>query len=183
MNYKNTSKNYGLIAILLHWLVFLLFFGLFFLGIWMVDLDYYSQWYKTAPHIHKSLGIFVFFTLSFRLIWRCANPKPRLDKGLSSFEKMSAHFVHHLLYLSLFALLISGYLISTADGRPIDVFNWFSVPATLSNLHDQADISGVIHRYLAWGILALSSLHALAALKHHFIDKDKTLKKMLSTHA
>lgn len=181
MKYRNSEKNYGLVAIFLHWLVFLAFLSLFFLGLWMVDLDYYSVWYKTAPHIHKSIGILLFFTLSFRLIWRWINPKPRLDDSLSRIEKVSAHLVHQLLYLLLFALLISGYLISTADGRPIDVFNWFSVPATLWNLHDQAEISGLLHRYLAWGILALSSLHALAALKHHVIDKDDTLKKMLST--
>ena len=67
----------------------------------------------------------------------------------------------------------------TADGEPISVFGWFSVPATLSGLPDQADVAGEIHLYLAWALVVFAVLHAFAALKHHFIDRDPTLKRML----
>ncbi len=79
----------------------------------------------------------------------------------------------------LFGLFISGYLISTADGRAIEVFNWFSIPALGELFSDQADIAGEIHYYLAFSLIGLAVLHALAALKHHYINKDNTLKKML----
>ncbi|GAB7194875.1 hypothetical protein OS11_11470 [Dickeya oryzae] len=82
----------------------------------------------------------------------------------------------------LFSILISGYLISTAEGQPISVFGWFSVPATLSGIQNQADSAGKIHLYLAWSVVILSVLHALAALKHHFIDRDVTLKRMSGRH-
>ena len=79
----------------------------------------------------------------------------------------------------LLAVIVAGYLISTADGEPISVFGWFSVPATLSGLPDQADVAGEIHLYLAWALVVFAVLHALAALKHHFVDRDPTLKRML----
>ena len=74
--------------------------------------------------------------------------------------------------------MVSGYLISTADGRPIAVFDWFEVPALITSIPDQADVAGLIHEYLAWALLIFSAVHALAALKHHFIDRDPTLKRM-----
>jgi cytochrome b561 len=86
---------------------------------------------------------------------------------------------HGLLYLLLFALMVSGYLISTADGRGLEVFDWFAIPATLSGLKGQEDLAGEVHLYLAWSLILLAALHALAALKHHFIDRDITLKRML----
>ncbi|MFZ1872669.1 MAG: cytochrome b/b6 domain-containing protein, partial [Chania sp.] len=87
------------------------------------------------------------------------------------------------LYTVLFAILISGYLISTADGQAISVFGWFDVPASLTGIPQQADTAGTIHLYLAWVVVVLSALHALAALKHHFIDRDVTLKRMLGRSA
>jgi cytochrome b561 len=79
----------------------------------------------------------------------------------------------------MFFLMLSGYLISTADGRGIDVFGLFSLPATLSGVENQEDIAGKVHQSLAFILVALVVLHALAALKHHFLDRDATLKRML----
>lgn len=86
--------------------------------------------------------------------------------------------VHTLIYLLLFSIMISGYLISTADGRSVDVFNWFSIPATLHGFEQQEDIAGLIHLVLATSLITLVTLHAAAALKHHFIDRDRTLLRM-----
>ena len=76
-------------------------------------------------------------------------------------------------------MFLSGYLISTADGRGIEVFNWFEVPGLGSFIENQEDLAGQVHEYAAYILIGLSSLHALAALKHHFMNKDNTLKKML----
>jgi len=83
-----------------------------------------------------------------------------------------------VLYVLLLALFVSGYLISTADGRSIDVFGWFEVPASLM-MDNQEDIAGVIHWGLAWSLMVLVALHAAAAVKHHVFDKDRTLVRML----
>jgi cytochrome b561 len=75
--------------------------------------------------------------------------------------------------------MVSGYLISTADGRGIDVFGLFTVPATLQGIDHQEDVAGASHLVLAVTLIALALLHAGAALKHHFIDRDRTLRRML----
>jgi cytochrome b561 len=87
------------------------------------------------------------------------------------------------LYVALFALMIAGYLISTADGVGISVFGLFDVPALVSNLPNQADTAGEIHLYIAWAVVIFAGLHGLAALKHHFIDRDATLIRMLGRKA
>jgi cytochrome b561 len=149
---------------------------MFGVGWWMVDLNYYSSWYKTAPHWHKSVGIILALFTAFRFVWRLATVSPEIEGA--GFEKKAAHLAHQAIYLLLSIIFISGYLISTSDGRGIEVFNWFTVPGLGELFAGQSDLSGTIHFYTACVLMGLASLHALAALKHHFIDKDNTLRKM-----
>lgn len=176
---KNTEQSYGIVSILLHWLMAIAIIGTFILGLWMVELDYYSEWYKSAPDFHRSIGIFIFIVLIFRFIWRLINVVPKAEPNLKKWEVKSSHFVHFLIYLLVVVIVITGYLISTADGRSVDVFGLFEVPATITSITDQADRAGDLHYYLGVFLMVLASIHALAALKHHFIDKDKTLSRML----
>ncbi|PWC14206.1 cytochrome b [Brenneria roseae subsp. americana] len=179
MLWRNTSSRYGHVSILLHWISALTIYGMFALGLWMVTLGYYDVWYHRAPEIHKSIGILLFAVIIFRIVWRFFSPPPAPLSSYSALTRISATLAHITLYVVLLGILVSGYLISTAEGQPISVFGWFSVPATLSGLTDQADVAGTVHLYLAWVVVALSALHGLAALKHHFIDGDTTLKRML----
>ncbi len=179
MGIRNTEHAYGWLTIVLHWLVALCVFGLFGLGLFMVDLSYYSSWYQTAPNIHKSVGILLLFTMLFRLFWRVINPKTASPSNHKAWEKTGAKIGHLLLYVVLFFLMISGYLISTADGRAISVFGWFDIPASITHIQQQEEVAGDIHAFLAWSLMVLVAGHALAALKHHFIDKDSTLVRML----
>jgi cytochrome b561 len=181
--WRNTNQAYGIIAIALHWLVAVVVLVLFALGLWMVDLTYYDTWYRTAPSIHKGVGVLLFLVLVLRLFWRLVNPKPAPEPSLNRFERLASGAVHGLLYLLLFAVMTSGYLISTADGRGIDVFGLFQVPATLTGIPNQADLAGDVHLALAITVLVLAAIHALAALKHHFIDRDRTLMRMLGRSA
>lgn len=179
MQLRNTSRRYGIISISLHWIFAIAVYAMFGLGLWMVTLSYYDGWYHRAPELHKSIGVLLMMGLVIRVIWRHISPPPAAPKTHSKFTRISAVAAHITLYALLFALLISGYLISTAEGKPISVFGIFDVPATLADAGSQADIAGVIHLWLAWSVVILSVLHGLAALKHHFIDKDDTLKRML----
>ncbi len=175
---KNTQQRYGLISILLHWLSVPLIIGLFALGLWMTSLGYYHPWYKQAPQIHKSLGVLFAFLLIVRLIWRLGNTRPADEPGLRPLESRAAHLVHWLLYVLLFGIITTGYLLSTSDGRSIDVFNLFSLPA-LPGTEYTRELAERLHKPLAVVLISLAALHALAALKHHFINKDATLKKIL----
>lgn len=170
-------KQYNTTAKLLHWISALLIISLFSLGLWMVDLSYTSEWYKIAPHWHKSIGLCLFAVTFFRLFWKITTKTPAIEGKI--WEKSAAKLVHRLLYILLFSMFISGYMISTADGRAITVFNWFSVPGLGSIVENQEDIAGSVHYYLAFSMIGCTCLHVLAALKHHFINKDNTLSKMI----
>jgi|TARA_Y100000296_G_scaffold25255_2_gene29705 cytochrome b561 len=177
MKLANTKDTYGWVSILLHWGVALTVFGMFGLGLYMVELTYYDAWYKGSLDLHKGAGILLAIAVAIRLLWKMLNPTP---KALShnKAEQFAGHAAHMVLYLLLAALFTTGYLISTADGRSIDVFGWFSVPASLT-ADNQESIAGDIHEWLAWGLIALVALHALAAVKHHVINRDSTLKRMI----
>jgi cytochrome b561 len=183
MQLRNSSSRYGWVSVFMHWGVALAVFGLFALGLWMVGLDYYSTWRKDAPDLHKSIGLVLFAVMLVRVVWRFISPPPPTLESYSRMTRIGAKFGHSFLYLALFAVMITGYLISTADGVGIPVFGLFEVPALISGLPDQADTAGVIHFYLAWALVIFSGLHALAALKHHFIDRDATLTRMLGRKA
>jgi cytochrome b561 len=176
---RNSSQRYGLVAIVLHWLVAVAVFGLFALGLWMTDLTYYDDWYKSAPAMHKGIGSLLFLVMLLRVVWRTLNVTPNDEPNIGKLQRRIAHAVHLTLYLLFFVLMISGYLISTAGGRSIEVFGLFSVPAIIYGIPNQEDIAGTVHWYLALSLIGLVGLHAMAALKHHFIDRDRTLKKML----
>ena len=176
---KNTINHYGWITINVHWLVAITVIGLFALGYWMVDLGYYDPWYKQGPDLHKSIGVLLFIVMVIRIFWRYFQIKPEALDSHTPIEKKAGSIVHVFLYCALFVLMSSGYLISTADGRAIDIFNLASVASLGELFADQEDLSGLIHKYLAYALMFTVVLHALAALKHHFIDKDNTLLRML----
>jgi cytochrome b561 len=176
---RNTNKHYGWLSIIVHWLVAASVIGLFTLGYWMVELSYYDPWYKQGPALHKSIGLLLFFVMLFRIFWKNIEIKPRALKSHRQWEKKMAYLVHGVLFILVFVIMISGYLISTADGRAIEIFQLVSIPSMGALFEHQEDIAGVIHKYLAYTMMLAVFLHALAALKHHFIDKDKTLTRML----
>ncbi|WP_325894473.1 cytochrome b [Grimontia sp. NTOU-MAR1] len=169
--------QYNAVLRAIHWLTALVVVGLFAVGLWMVDLTYYSSWYKTAPYWHKSVGILLAVLTVFRVLWRSFKGAPQIEGN--RLERTAAHSAHRLIYILLFVIFTSGYLISTSDGRAIEVFNWFEVPALGELFTNQSDIAGAIHYYAAFTLIGLAILHAAAALKHHFIDKDNTLRKMI----
>lgn len=181
MKLKNTDTSYGTPAILMHWVAALVIIGLFVLGLWMVDLDYYHTWYKQGPDLHRSIGVVLLLLMVVRMIWRWTNVRPKdLDTSAVMLNRL-AHWMHLGLYALIFAVLVTGYLISTAEGQAISVFGLFDVPATIVGGKEQADLAGEIHLILAIALVSLAALHALAALKHHFIDKDETLRRMVTS--
>jgi cytochrome b561 len=175
----NNKDNYGWFSILLHWLMAAALLGLFALGYFMVGLDYYSPWYNRAPHIHESIGLLFAAALLVRLAARWFNPPPPPLPGLSRTERRMAVAVHWLFYLLMTAVVVTGYTVSSAGERDIPLFSWFSVPTLPLQLEQQEDVAGKWHRWIAWTLVIISLLHGLAALKHHFIDRDRTLLRIL----
>lgn len=177
--WRNSSTHYGYLAQLLHWLLGLLILGLIGMGWWMVGLGFYDPWYHRAPELHKTLGMLALVLAVLRIGWAISERPPGLVESLHAWEKLAATAAHHLLYLVTLAIPVTGYLISTARGEGIDLYGWWEVPALLPAEKGREEWAGVLHAYLAYGTLALVGLHASAALKHQFIDRNGTLRRML----
>ncbi len=178
MAITDTPTGYGSVSRALHWTMAAAIVVLFGLGLWMVELDYYSPYYRSAPDLHRSIGILVFVALVLRSGWRLRNEKPD-DSDLPALARTASRAVHRAFYALLFVLTISGYLISTADGRPIDVFGLFGVPSAFQSLGLE-DAAGLVHRWTAYGIMVLAAVHTAAAIWHHAFEHRQTLSRMWS---
>lgn len=176
--WRNTQRTWGLASILFHWLSAIAIIGLFILGWWMTGLGYYDSWYNQGPWVHRSIGMLLLITTVARIAWRLLQPTPA-GEG-SRLEVLAAHLGHIALYIVLLLVMLSGYMISTANGRGISVFGWFDVPALLHGLPNQASIAGDIHWYSALALVVLAAGHALAAFKHHWVDRHATLVRMVN---
>lgn len=170
--------NWPISIIVLHWLMALMIFGLYILGDYMVDLDYYDPWYQSAPFWHKSLGLLIFMLVLVRIGLRLFTKRPDAN-DVSVFNRLAARLMHLLLYVLIFVICLSGFLISSADGRPVTFFGWFDIPSPGALIDNQEDTAGVWHERAGLVILLFAGLHALVAIKHHFINRDRVLKRMV----
>jgi len=177
MKLVNNVEGYGLVSILLHWIMAIVIIALFILGHYMVGLTYYDPWYLKAPDLHRSVGVIVAALLVLRLTWRLSNCRPKLMGR--QWEQKTALMVHRLFYILLTAIIVSGYLITTADWQGVSVFGYFSIPAIITGLINQEDTAGLLHEWLANILIALVIFHGMAALKHQIIDRDSTLQRIL----
>jgi cytochrome b561 len=183
-NPQEQKPRYNGPARFFHWLMVLMLAVLVGLGFYMMTLTYYDPWYQRAPDLHRSLGVVAFLLVLIRFGWRLLKPPPKLSTKLKPWEKAAAHWVHHLLYGVMFLLPLSGYFITTAKGEPIRVFGLFEIPSLLTAITDQPianleDSAGLIHLALAILLIGLVCIHAAGGLKHHFIDRDDSLSRML----
>ncbi|NVK36484.1 MAG: cytochrome b [Gammaproteobacteria bacterium] len=164
---------------LFHWISAILILGLFAMGVWMRTLGYYDAWYQTAPDWHKQIGVLLLFIMIGRIVWRFKAKTPEPSAHHQPWEVKLAHITHWVLYLGIFLIIASGYLIATADNRGIDILGTFTMPVLFTPFENQEDIAGEIHEWGAYILMAVVALHVLGAIKHHLIDKDDTLKRML----
>ncbi len=175
---KDSPQGYGAVAIAIHWISALLILFLFGLGVYMVDLTYYDDWYHKGPELHVSLGLVVLLLMLLRIVWRIINPTP-VDLPAKPVQQKAAKLVKLALYLFIFVVIISGYLITTAEGQPASMFNLIKFPVLVELSAGNVDLAGELHEYFAWGIIALVVVHMLGAFMHHFVMRDKTLVRML----
>lgn len=176
---KNTSDSYGWVSIVLHWVTAITVVVLFALGLWMESFSYDHPLYKTVPHLHKSIGFCLVCVVIFRLMWRTFVGVPHSMANHLKWEKITSKVAHGILYLAVLLMLPTGYLITTAKGQGLDVFNWFSLPAVITGVDNLEELAGEIHEILAFTIMGIAFIHACGALKHHYIDKDITLLRMI----
>lgn len=178
MQLINTAHAYGVLTRILHWAVALLMITLIALGWWMVGLSYYDRWYHDALETHKALGMIALLLGGVKVAWYLGSAKVAFAAGVRSWERIVARGVHAAFLVLMVMIPCTGYLISTSAGDGISMFGLFDVPALAARDERVRDLAIELHYYAAYAIGALALLHAGAALKHQFLDKDGTLRRM-----
>lgn len=175
-NLKNTSQRYGTVAQFFHWLIFILFVGMFVAAEIMMDMPPSPDKYQLYGW-HKSVGVVLLLLAFLRLSWKMANPHPvHLNTGL---QKRATQAVHFGLYVAMFAMPISGYVMSMAGGHSVVVFNVLTLPNLVGLNKPLAGFAHQVHEVTAYAIYGLAALHVAAALFQHFVQKNNTLRRML----
>jgi cytochrome b561 len=175
---RNTSLAWGGLAQLLHWLVVALLITQYTLGWIAADLPLSMQKLVLLSR-HKSFGMLILGLAILRLLWRMANPTPALPAHMPVFQQRLARATHAVLYACLFALPLSGWIMSSARSFPVSVFGIVQLPDLVSPGETMFLVSRSVHVGLTWVLLATVTLHVAGALKHHFIDRDTVLRRML----
>ncbi|CBL44160.1 Cytochrome B561 [gamma proteobacterium HdN1] len=176
--WRNSPNSYGLVAIGVHWLSAVLVIFLLATGIYMVTLSYYDTLYHTLPQWHKLAGVAIALLTLVRLLSLLVNRSPALIPA-PAWQLLAAHAAHHSLRVLLVVMVVTGYIITTAEGQGIVLWGEVSIPALATFDADAVDATGFIHRWCGYAIGAIALGHAGAALFHHFIARDATLVRML----
>ncbi len=182
----NSGTRYGLVAQLLHWAIAGLIIAQYVLAnlaarVGAVEPRTPSVMLEQMALLarHKSLGITILALAVVRLTWRCVAPPPPLPRGMPVWQQRMATTTHLLMYALLFALPVSGWLMSSATNYPVSYFGLFTLPDLVGADRSLADDLIRLHHLLATTLFVVAVIHVAAALKHHFIDRDDVLRRML----
>jgi cytochrome b561 len=176
MKLSNSLTEYGLLAKLFHWATFVALLVQIPFGFYLVGLEF-SDRRIDLENIHILIGITIFYFVLFRLIWKLFNNSPKSERNFFKGQNLIAKLNHFLLYISIFAITISGVLKKLYMGEKLNFFI-FKFAFKESNFQ-LADSFYVVHIYANYLLIALVCLHILATVVHHVFFKDKILKKML----
>lgn len=186
------APRYTGTAIALHWLVALLIFAGFGLGLTMVDMGFSPQKLKFYSW-HKWIGITIFTLVAVRLAWRLTHPAPAMPMSMPAWQQKAAHVSHWLMYVLFFAIPISGWLFSSTKGIQTVYLGVLPLPDLLTkDMGDivlaaadaekpftLAELIRLVHKSMNYLLGSLVLMHIAAAIKHHFIDRDDILGRMV----
>ena len=178
MPLKNTREEWGVVSKTLHWLVVALILAMAWLGLTMGDLPNGPD--KIATYaLHKSIGITILVLVLLRLGWRLYAGAPAPVPGTPSWQDRIASLTHWALYALLLAMPISGWVLNSSSGFPLQWFGLVNLPAIAGRDQDVHELAETIHETLFWILVTLVVLHAAAAFYHHLFQRDATLARML----
>ena len=170
------TERYTRTAIWLHWLLAVMIIGSFTVGLYMADLPFSPQRVKLF-NWHKWAGVTILALSAARLLWRLTH-KPPPDLPMPAWQQRSAHAAHLALYALFFAVPLVGWAYSSAAGFPVVVFGVLPLPDFVPVDRELAELIKPWHGWLAFTLGAVVVVHVAAALKHQFVDRDSTLRRM-----
>jgi cytochrome b561 len=180
------SENYTKVAIMLHWLIGIAIIGMLGMGFLLEDIP--NDYKFMAYQLHKSFGLSILVLSLFRLVWRLMHKAPPLPAHMKSWEVIVAKLTHVALYILMIGLPLSGWALVSSAPEPYNfpihwfgLFDWPYLPV-LSEIENKKEVShsfAELHETLAAIMIVLLAMHVGAALKHHFINKDDVLTRMI----
>lgn len=178
MQWKTTTETWGSVARFLHWTIAVLVISMLIVGYWMTDLAPSADKMRIYSW-HKSVGITILILTSLRLCWRMFDPRPADPPGFGPVAARVSRFVHSAFYILLIAMPLSGWLYNSASNFPLRWFGWIKIPALTAADPKLKSLANESHEILSYVILALLLVHVAGAFKHHWLDRDTVLRRML----
>jgi cytochrome b561 len=179
MGLWNTEAQYGAVARSLHWVIALLILVMLGVGLYMTTVHLDRPTMFRIYGLHKSTGIVVLLLAPLRLLWRLISVHPIPLPSHRQWEKTLAAIVHTLLYVCMFLMPLTGWIGSSAKGFSVSVYGWFTLPDLVTRNDSLAEVMWDIHEIAAYSLIVIIGLHFAGAMKHHLIDRDNTLWRML----
>ncbi len=177
MSLRSTPDRWGSAIKTLHWVIALLIIVLACVGWYMKGLPNTPDKVRIYG-LHKSMGLTVLALVVLRVLWRLADRRP-LHLPMPRWQHLAAEWTHVGLYAAMFVMPLSGWLFNSAANFPLRWFGLFSVPRLAAADPELKAFAGAVHWWTFWAIAALFTMHAAGALKHHFVDRDDVLRRML----
>ena len=173
------QQRYTNVAIFFHWLIALMIIGSFTMGLVMTDMPGLTPTKLKYYSWHKWAGVTILGLDTLRLLWRLTHPAPAYPASMPGWQKSAANALHGLLYLLMFAVPVSGYFYTLAAGFPVVYFGLFELPVLIAKNEELKPVLKGLHFWLNMSLAACVAMHVAAALKHHFIDRDGVIKRMM----
>lgn len=164
MQWSDSQNSYGLMSRLNHWLGAVLVIVLLAIGLYFHEMpkgDERSYW----QGLHIGIGALAFIFLAFRIVWRILNRTTQAAQQAPLLQKIS-HLTHVILVLGILIMIVSGPLIIWSAGRPINVFDWFSIASPMARMESLHEFLEEVHEIVSRVLLVLIIVHVLAAIKH-----------------
>ena len=173
------QQRYTKVAIVFHWLIALMIIGTFTMGLVMTDMPGLTPTKLKYYSWHKWAGVTILALATLRLLWRLTHAAPAYPNSMSDWQKTSANALHGLLYVLMLAVPLSGYFYTLSAGFPVVYFGLFELPVLIAKNEALKPVLKEVHFWLNMVLAGTVGLHVAAALKHHFIDRDGIVKRML----
>ena len=177
---RHAPARYDATSRLLHWATVALVLAGAGLGLWIAYARPEEEAFKLRLYtLHESIGVTIWLVTLVRLAWRLGHPPPPLPADMPDALKAAARFNHAAFYLWLLTMPVVGFVATNAWGFPLTWFWLVPLPDPVGKDVPLAETLTLIHRIMAWSLVAMIVLHVSGALWHHFVRRDGTLRKML----